>query len=149
MKKLVFGLVALSFVSCESNISTKRIPSSIEALDTQIEKAESRVDNLKSLRDSSSSEVFVDFSKSGSIGKGRYIIQAEVFSNDLKGIESASIDISEDKVWDIKLIIKEDKVLIDEVVPFKLPISTTTLKFNFKESDSKRVELYCTIPDKC
>ena len=107
------------------------------------------LEKLEEMRYAHSTEIFVDFIDSGKVSKGKYLLRAKVYSNNIQDIEKAYIEIKGQHAWDLVLRDSESEKLIDETVPFKLPIGHTLIKFKLKNGEERQAELVCTKVDAC
>jgi len=149
MKKLFFMItITLMTISC-THQKVERVPSSNSALDNKIVKVESLLNNLENMRYSKTTEIFVDFIDAGKVAKGKHILRAKVYSNHIEEVESASVYINDNHAWDLKLRREMSEKLIDETVPFHLPLGKTIIKFKLLNGEVREVELECTKLESC
>ncbi|MGK0367879.1 MAG: hypothetical protein ACI9QD_001019 [Thermoproteota archaeon] len=112
-------------------------------------KAEEKIDKLLEIKNSSESMAYMEFTDSGLESKGKYILKGNVFSNNINGISSIAVFIRSSNVRKLDFDKQEDKILINTVVPFKLPLESTHIRFTFEDETYNEVELVCTRPSKC
>jgi hypothetical protein len=142
MKTLIL-MTLLVFASCTHH-QEGRIPSSNSALDNEIMKMQKKLERLEEIRYAHNTEVFVDFIDAGKVSKGKYLLRAKVYSNNIQDIEKAYIELNGDHAWDLVLRDSHSEKLIDETVPFFLPLGKTFIKFKLKNGEIREVELECT-----
>lgn len=148
MKIVLITFLTIIVTSCTHH-QNGRIPSSNSALDNKIMQTQVMLEKLEEMRYAHSTEVFVDFIDSGKVSKGKYLLRAKVYSNNIQDIEKAYIEIKGQHAWDLVLRDSDSEKLIDETVPFKLPIGHTLIKFKLKSGEERQAELVCTKVDAC
>jgi len=148
MRVLSFLSLFLVGVGCAFQ-AHDRSPSSSSSLEAKISKTQEKLERLEKMRYASRSEVFVEFQETGSLGKGKYKLKARFFSNHIEEIESVEVLIRGDAVRELSFVLSEGVGLIDESVPFHLPLAHTHLRFTLRDGDVRDVELECTVLGGC
>jgi hypothetical protein len=155
MKKILLGLLVISAASCSHHVShPRRLPSS---LNDRIEAYKDKIAQLENLQANEEHYIFLDYLDAGLEPNNRksFHIFAEIISG-----EGVSEQLSK-----VVFVVKEkqslqetielqteqvgEKLFLKSTIPWRPKLHSSYVRFKFKDSTHRDVELFCNRPKLC